>query len=135
MPIMIWDKSLDIGVEAMNEDHREILSAMNEIYDAHTAGRPGTAINRLVSRLGDVCVHHFADEEKYMLSINFPGLVNHKLIHEKLLTTYAKHAADIKAAGGKANDAFFHFLRHWLSSHIRGIDTKYAEHAHAVPAR
>jgi hemerythrin-like metal-binding protein len=129
MPIMTWDKSLDIGVAAMNKEHRDILDAMNKIFDAHGAGQKGDAINRLVAALGSVCVKHFADEERFMAEIGFPGLGAHKLIHEKLLEDFAKHAAAIKAANGTANDEFFGFLKRWLVAHIKGIDAKYGEHA------
>ena len=29
MPIMNWDASLDVGVESMNDDHKQILDLMN----------------------------------------------------------------------------------------------------------
>jgi len=126
MPIMEWDSSLDVGVEAMNDEHRQILDAMNHIYDAGQAGGTGSEINRLVERLEAVCVRHFADEEAYMASIGYPGLRNHKFIHEELLERFAGHAAEIRAAGGLADQRFFHFLRHWLTAHIKGIDRKYS---------
>lgn len=129
MPIMLWDNSLDVGVGAMNDEHKMILDAMNRIFDATQAGRTGEEIDRLVGRLGAICVKHFQDEEAYMASIGYPGLANHKMVHQGLLERYARHAAEIKAAGGRADDAFFHFLRHWLRSHIKGIDIKYGEHA------
>ncbi|MFO1012571.1 MAG: bacteriohemerythrin [Caulobacteraceae bacterium] len=131
MPIMNWDQSLDIGVEAMNAEHREILDLMNKIYDARAAGRDGVIINGLVSQLGVCCTKHFADEERYMAQIGYPELESHKLLHKKLLLTFGEHAAQIKDAGGKPTDAFFNFLKFWLSSHIKGIDTKYAAHAGA----
>lgn len=133
MPIMQWDSSLDVGVGAMNDEHKQILDAMNRIYDATEAGRSGDEINRLVERLGAVCVRHFTDEEAYMASIGYPGLRNHKLIHQDLLERYGRHSAEIRAAGGRADHRFFHFLRHWLQSHIKGIDTKYAAHGAAGP--
>jgi hemerythrin len=129
MPIMQWDASLDIGVSAMNDEHQQILDAMNRIYDATEAGRVGEEVNRLVERLGAVCVKHFKDEEAYMASIGFPGLANHKLIHGDLLDRYGRHAGEIRAAGGRADGQFFHFLRHWLTAHIKGIDRKYGDHA------
>lgn len=129
MPIMNWDASLDVGVHAMNDEHKQILDAMNRIYDATQAGRSGDDVNRLVEQLGAVCVRHFKDEEAYMAAIGFPSLRNHQYIHQDLLEKFARHAADIKAAGGKPGPAFFHFLQHWLSSHIKGIDRKYGEHA------
>jgi hemerythrin len=126
MPIMEWDDSLDVGVSAMNNEHKQILDAMNRIFDAAQAGRAGDEINLLVDRLGAVCVRHFKDEEQYMASIDYAGLRNHKLIHEDLLERYGKYAAQIKAAGGRPDHGFFHFLRHWLQSHIKGIDVKYS---------
>ena len=132
MPIMNWNQTLDIGVASMNEDHREILDAMNEIFDAYEAGKEGDAINRLVSRLGAVCTQHFADEENFMEEVGYPGLKSHKIIHKKLLEDFSGHAAAIEAAGGKANDDFFSFLRRWLVAHIKGIDIKYAEHANSA---
>jgi len=135
MPIMNWDQTLDIGVEAMNSDHRDILDAMNKIFDAHQAGQTGDAINKLVAKLGDVCVRHFSDEEEFMLKTNYPALNTHKLIHKQLLENYTKHAESIKTAGGKANDDFFGFLKRWLVAHIKGIDIKYATHANAAPER
>lgn len=129
MPIMTWDSSLDIGVEAMNREHREILDAMNAIFDAHAAGQQGPAINRLIQRLGEITTRHFADEEKYMAAIGFPELGVHKRIHATLLQDFGRHAEGIKSVGGIANPAFFGFLKRWLAAHIKGIDTKYAAHA------
>lgn len=132
MPIMQWDSTLDIGVAPMNHEHQQILDAMNRIYDAAEAGRTGEEINRAVDRLGSICVRHFADEEAYMASIAYPGLKNHKLIHTELLERYGKHGEEIRAAGGRTDAAFFHFLRHWLTAHIKGIDSKYGAHAATV---
>ncbi len=131
MPIMNWDQTLDIGVTAMNNEHREILDAMNEIFDAHEAGQKGDVINQLVSRLGEVCTRHFADEEDFMEKVGYPGIKSHKLIHKQLLEDFSSHASAIKAAGGKANEDFFGFLKRWLVAHIKGIDSKYAHHANS----
>ena len=54
MPIMIWDKSLDIGVAPMNAEHQDILRVMNQIYDAREKGQHGSTINLLVAELGEI---------------------------------------------------------------------------------
>ncbi len=129
MPIMSWDESLDVGVKAMNAEHRDILDAMNAIFDATAAGETGPRINRLVGRLGEVCISHFRDEEAFMKKCAFPDLDLHARIHAKLLTDYTQHAKTIEAAGGRVEPAFFHFLRYWLTAHIKGVDRKYGDHA------
>ena len=129
MPIMNWDNSLDIGVKTMNDEHHGLLDIMNQIYDAHAGGKQGATINALVAKLGEACTAHFAHEEAYMQRIGYPGFNKHKALHTNLLTRYGAFAAQIRAGGGLASDAFFQFLKFWLSSHIKGIDTKYAAHA------
>ena len=128
MPIMQWDTSLDVGVEAMNREHREILALMNRLYDADRAGQHGAVINQLVADLGEVCVKHFADEEAFMRQVGYQGLASHQELHQRLLKRYGEFAAQIKARWGAPDDAFFHFLKFWLTSHIKGIDMKYGDH-------
>lgn len=132
MPLMNWDQSLDIGVEAMNREHREILDAMNVVYDSAQAGQSGPAMMAKIARLGDVTTRHFADEEAYLGRIGYPDLVNHKAIHKKLLDDFADHARTIAAANGVPTSAFFTFLRLWLSAHIKCIDLKYGDYSRKV---
>lgn len=134
MPIMSWDPSLDVGVEAMNLEHRDILDAMNRVYDAVGQGLSGEAVNTLVAKLGAVCVHHFDDEERFMERVQYPDRDRHKQLHVRLLVQFQEHAKAIRQAGGHPTDEFFHFLKFWLTSHIRGIDTKYGAHAKGVTA-
>lgn len=134
MPIMTWDDSLDVGVDAMNHEHRDILDAMNKIYDARAKGVTGAVIDNLVTRLGAITHHHFADEEAFMKRVGYPELDRHKALHSRLLEQFGAHAQQIKSAGGVPDDAFFHFLKFWLTSHIKGIDTKYGAHAKAHQA-
>lgn len=129
MPIMNWDKSLDIGVKPMNDEHQGLLEIMNQLYDAQAAGKQGAVINALVDKLGKACTEHFTHEEAYMERVGYPGFKNHKALHASLLTRYGEFAAQVRAAGGVANDEFFQFLKFWLNSHIKGIDIKYAAHA------
>ena len=49
MPIMFWDKSLDIGVAPMNAEHQQILDVTNKIYDAREKRQHGATINLLVA--------------------------------------------------------------------------------------
>lgn len=132
MPLMNWDQSLDIGVEKMNAEHRDILDAMNLVYDGANAGQSGPAMMAKIARLGDITTRHFADEEAYLTRIGYPELEIHKGIHQKLLDDFATHSQAIAEAGGKPTSAFFTFLRLWLSAHIKCIDLKYGNYARSA---
>lgn len=132
MPLMTWDQSLDIGVEPMNREHRDILDAMNAVYDGAEAKQFGPGMNAKIARLGEITTRHFADEEAFMAKVGFPELSTHKMIHQKLLKDFGEHAQSIAAAGGVPTRDFFTFLRLWLSAHIKGIDLKYGKFAQAA---
>lgn len=125
MPIMTWDTSLDVGVETMNDDHKQILDLMNEIHDRAATGETGPAMTALVDKLAQVTIDHFRDEEAYMASVDFAGLASHTLIHADLLKKYTAHADAIRANGGQVPSDFLMFLKLWLTAHIKGIDMKY----------
>ncbi len=129
MPIMEWNSDLDVGVEAMNDEHKQILDLMNRIHDAATAGQTGAPVIRLVDDLARVTIDHFRDEEVYMEKVGYEGLKTHKLIHKDLLDKYTGFATDIRAANGILPDRFLTFLKLWLTAHIKGIDMKYGPKA------
>ena len=126
MALMEWNSELDVGVQKMNDEHKDILEVMNQLYDAKLTGKSGPDVIGTVEKLGRITSDHFASEEAYMESINYPEINSHKLIHKSLLEKYTQHYEEIKRSNGKMNDAFFHFLKLWLTAHIKGIDMKYS---------
>ena len=124
MTVMVWDDSLDVGVEAMNSEHKGLLDLMNALHDAASSGVDASRTIQLLDRLERATVDHFAHEERHMERIGFPEIERHKLIHADLLSKFAGHAALIRETR-EVPDTFFDFLRYWLSAHIKGIDVKY----------
>lgn len=129
MPLMEWNETLDVGVQKMNDEHKDILSLMNRLYDCKSANKSGQEVIALVQELGRVTTAHFVDEEAYMESISYANLPSHKLIHKDLLTKYTGYAQKIQQANGALPDDFFVFLKLWLTAHIKGIDMKYGPKA------
>ena len=91
---------------------------------------PKQALVDSAIELVDYVVKHFKDEESYMASIGFPNLEEHKKLHGNLLVELNKFVGDFKnGAAEKLSDQFIMFLKLWLTTHIRGIDTKYGMYA------
>ena len=63
-----------------------------------------------------------------MESIKFPDLRTHSFIHKSMLEKFTELHAAFRAGSGKVAKEFYDFLKHWLRSHICGIDRKYAAH-------
>jgi hemerythrin len=126
MTFMEWEDRFDLGVGAMDDQHRGLIAAMNELHDRATAGASPQEVLHLVDDLLERTVAHFAAEEAHMKSVGFEGLAIHRTIHHSLLERLGGHRQTLVDTGA-VDDGFFRFLKYWLASHICGIDTKYAE--------
>lgn len=121
-----WDKSLDVGVEEMNQQHKTLIGLMDAVYQKNESGAPKQEIVGSIDNLVNFVLKHFKDEENYMASTNFPGLEAHKKVHGNLLTDISNLVDGFKnGTAEKLGTDFAIFLKFWLSTHIRGIDTKY----------
>lgn len=125
MGFMEWSDRFALGIDMVDGQHRGLIEAMNAVHDRVVAGAPKSEVLRLVDDLVARTEAHFRDEEDYMARVGFDGLATHRIIHRKLVDKLAVHRATI-ASTGRPDDGFFHFLKHWLSSHICGVDTVYA---------
>lgn len=127
-----WNKSLDIHVSEMNDEHKVLIDLMNRLHEEAQAGKPKEVLQHTFHELMKYTRQHFQDEEQYMYSINYPGLPTHRLIHAKLLTQLDGHYEDFRKGDGTVGAAVFDFLKVWLNAHIRGIDIQYGEHSMSV---
>ena len=125
-----WNDKLDIGVMAMNNEHKHLLAIMNRLFDRNEAKADKNELKGIIKELGEYTVKHFGDEEKYFDSINFPDSSKHKLIHKDLLEKFGGHVAAFEKSG-QLDKSFFDFLKMWLSAHIQGVDAKYGQFSKA----
>lgn len=128
-----WTKELELGVAAMDAEHRQLVDKMNRIHELDRQQAQKPTLAAAFADLGSYIEQHFADEEAYMQQIGFPDHKRHAAIHADLLRRFAEHRANFERGDGRVPPSVFRFLVSWLASHIKGIDRKYAEHQ--APAR
>lgn len=126
-----WTDKLDVHVDNMNAEHKQIIALMNKMHDEVEKQSPLEEVMKTVADLEAVAKQHFADEEAYLESIHYPGTKQHKEIHTKLLERYAVQKEEFLKSNGQSASQFFSFLKIWLSSHIMGIDSHYGEFSQA----
>jgi hemerythrin-like metal-binding protein len=123
-----WQDRLDVGVDAMNGEHKRLIEIMNRLHARNAGGADRQELARIVVELADYTVEHFAHEERFMSSVGYPEVEKHKLIHRDLLEKLGGHRARFEKAGGTLDEEFFAFLKLWLVAHIQGLDKKYGAH-------
>ena len=125
MSFFEWDSSLDVGVDELNDQHKELIARMETVYQTNESGTKDEIVAK-VQHLMDYVVLHFTYEEKYLESIDYPTLEAHKKIHSHLVSEMTEFAKDfVNGPSEKIEKSFMTFLEVWVSSHISIIDGKY----------
>jgi len=131
MQLYEWSSELETGFPAIDDEHKQLVSALNDLLIACDSGGHKTELKKTVNFLVAYTVKHFADEEAFQLQCKYPDYERHKQLHEnfKLVATDLAGRlleegptialiAEVKSTVGD-----------WLIKHIKGEDLKIGIHA------
>jgi hemerythrin-like metal-binding protein len=102
---------------------------VNRFNDASKEVADKTKNTQLLNELIQYTLTHFSDEEKFMESIGYPGINEHKMQHKWLVTRVTEFKAEFDAGTGKIDQKILIFLKSWIMNHIQSDDIKYGNHA------
>ncbi|HBT64242.1 MAG TPA: hemerythrin [Ruminococcaceae bacterium] len=128
---MPWTSSLSVGVSIIDNQHKALFEKAEKLFEAGKNKQAKEYIGELLRFLDDYTKKHFADEEKYMLSIRYPGYDEQKRAHTTFIAKLEKLRKDFTESGGNilvilgANQ----MMIDWLTIHISKMDKKIGEFA------
>ncbi len=131
--LFVWKDDYYLGVDAMDDEHKILINKINLLAESINLNDKTSKILNAYRQLRDYTHKHFSDEERYMESIDYPQLTNHKEIHRSLLAKLASYEAKIVEPQFDPSDLML-FLNDWLIKHILGVDMKYARFAKKTAA-
>ncbi|HHU62330.1 MAG: bacteriohemerythrin [Bacillota bacterium] len=123
---MSWNPSLSVGIDLIDEQHKEWFERATNLFDAGRKGQAKGYVGEMLEFLDSYTRKHFADEERYMKSINYPAYDEQKKAHESFITQLEKLREDYDSSGGSltvilgANK----MVIDWLTNHISKMDKK-----------
>ena len=128
-----WDRGLDTGHPAIDEQHRELLVAHADALE-RARGRDGQATRVAIAGILELTRRHFAFEELLMAESSYGQRVTHAKAHAAFL----RDLLDLDAL--TARDACSPVVRMWLESrylawwkfHVRSNDAALAAHLAAL---
>jgi len=123
-----WSDDFSVGVQEIDEQHKELVSLLNQLHDAIHEHHGSEAARRILDELADYTRTHFMVEESLMRISNYPDFEAHKQNHEDLIGQV--QALQEKLDSGQAAITFelLHFLKVWLTRHINEADKRFGEH-------
>lgn len=119
-------KDLESGNTLIDQEHRELLAAVNQLMDACASGKGRAAIDPTVKFLLSYVDKHFADEERLQVQSKYPGYAAHKQFHESYKTTLRQIAGAIPATPSIADLSKLNAHIGVLVAHIRSEDKRLA---------
>jgi len=126
LALIQWTEALSVKIPRMDDDHRNLISLINQLASAEKIGNRRVA-ESVLDELLNYTIDHFNREEQYLQKFGSPDLIAHKLQH----ASFTETVQDIRwqylhGLRPRINQEVLLFLRDWLSKHILVEDMKYA---------
>jgi hemerythrin len=127
MSLFSWSKKFSVNVDELDNQHRQLLGYLNELYDAVTRQQGEWCIGKLLDSLQSYAQEHFAEEEWLLEAVEFPELELQKKQHRYFTVEIARMKAAVSEQHELPPQSVLYFLRSWFLNHIFEEDKKYGE--------
>jgi hemerythrin len=128
MPFAQFSDDLRVGHEEIDRQHESLFEIVNRLHDAMRAGHSRQEQGNILTFLGTYTAEHFAAEEAFMRTSEYPELIPHQAEHAHLIEQLQEIQQKYEAGSMTLSIMVMHFLKDWLSHHIQEVDRKLAEH-------
>lgn len=125
MALISWKDVYATGIVALDNEHRELVEQINQLGEAIRDRSGGEVLQDVLAVLDQYTGHHFSHEERLMQEYGFPGLDEHRQIHQQLRAKVKEIKQDSDTAPELVAQELYKLLRRWLLEHIVEIDKKY----------
>jgi len=125
MAIFEWDNSIALGIPTIDEQHKALFGWIDSLNVAIQSGDGSEAVGEVIWKLITYVTEHFSEEERLMLSCDYPGLSAHRKEHDLFVSRLREIQVDFKD-GHEMSKGILVFLVEWLVSHIKGTDQGYS---------
>jgi hemerythrin-like metal-binding protein len=117
-----WADDLIIDNGPIDEDHKRLVSLVNELHTATSEGQGHGVVGSILEQLIVYTKEHLQREERIMEQAQFPHLKQHKVGHQKFVDSLLDLQNKYEAGSITVASQLSTLLRDWLSLHIRRSD-------------
>ena len=124
MKTIEWDESMALHIPAIDSQHKQMIGWIKALSEAVRNGEGAQVIDDVSRKLVSYVQEHFSDEERLMLSHNFPDFTSHRQEHDFFISRLGEMHARI-TNGEELSSKTLDFLIDWTINHIKGTDQIY----------
>ena len=120
---------LTVGYELIDNDHDEFISLLNKLDSASNADFPS-----LFQQLYEHTEQHFERENKLMKQLAYPGEIEHKGEHQRVLGEFRQFKTRVDKGLIVFGRSFVRErLTQWFGPHVTTMDSALAAHINKQP--
>lgn len=121
---MRWDSSFAIGIEVIDNQHKQIFEHLLAVENAVVKRDPWHIVRYHLAQLQNCMKLHLAVEEALFEIVGYPERADHEDAHTRLIAEIAKLEDQLQDNGSA--QALIGFFEHWFVDHVLNTDRKYA---------
>ena len=118
-----WKDYYNVGDDSIDQQHKQIIEMINDLYRATQLKDDRQVLKPILRELVQYTIQHFENEEKLMRECNYPGLADHKVLHDRMRQRTVGLSDNVASITGRD---LLGFLKEWWCNHIQDHDKKYA---------
>ncbi len=121
---MQWSEKLAVGVDVIDNQHKGIISRINNLLNAMSQGKGRDEVGNVLTFLADYVVKHFTAEEGLMKKYNYDGYSEQQAEHAKFIKDFSLLKKEFET-GGVTSTLVLQTQRQlcdWLTNHITNKD-------------
>lgn len=128
MSQIAWDDALLLGVEDVDNQHKQLVKIANSLLDAISSDQGKEALGKAVSWFREYTVFHFNAEEEFMESVGYPKRGEHAQQHMELKEKVKTLQQMLYRKENIAVSEVKQLLYEWLVGHILDSDMDIARY-------
>lgn len=125
---LTWDDKLSVGIDAIDEDHKQLISYINMLQTAVMYPAGETYERQALDNVVEYTRYHFQREEELMREFNYPDFAAHQKTHESMIAKVNEYMQRYESDREETIGDLTRFLKGWLINHIAGTDQEYSEY-------
>ena len=124
--LIIWDDSLILDIEQIDQQHRRLIDLINQLHAAMKNNYGSDKVGEILGGLIEYTAKHFKAEEDLFEQYRYPEADSHKTAHVNLVEKVVDFQQQFEKGEAFVSMELMDFLKDWLVTHIKGTDKKYA---------
>ena len=125
MERIAWSDQFSVGVRALDDQHKKILSIINKLIENSHEAVDSELISNSLGEMGEYATQHFRLEEQMMEENGYPGLEQQKAQHEAFKTKLVELCCATLQYKGEVPEILLKYLCDWWYHHILHEDMEY----------